>query len=174
MPLHLEPVDISKDLESFNSVLIVSCPVCPPISLAMQKNSPFIEFFRHGLKTAAFEDYIQSIRDPLEQRDVRTGVISMYTPCPTMCLWTKGQRNRLLKRTKDFEVVVVLGCDTARYTAQQALKDTDCEVIQAMRMTGLTNATVKLQFPMIVNLKDKTRVGEGREIEKLASSSPTR
>ena len=169
MPLHLEPIDISADLARFNSVLIVSCPVCPPISLAMQKNSPFIDFFKHGFKTAAFEDYIQSIRDPLEQRGIRTGVMSIYTPCPTMCLWTKGQRNRLLKRAGDYEAVVVLGCDTACYTAEQALKDTDCEVIQAMRMTGLTNATLSFRFPMRINIEDKTRVGKDRKIEKIIS-----
>jgi hypothetical protein len=167
MPLHLKPVDVSTELNGFNSVLIVSCPVCPPISLAMQKDTPFIEFLKHGFSTAAFEDYIQSIREPLEQRGVRTGVLTMYTPCPTMCLWTKGQRNRLLKRARDYEAVVVMGCDSAVYTAQQTLGDTDCVVIQAMRMTGLTNATLEFVFPMTVKLEEKTRVGKGQEIEKL-------
>ena len=56
MPVHLEPLDVSSDLENFRSVLIVSCPVCPPMCLAMQQNSPFIEFFKRGLKTGAFEE----------------------------------------------------------------------------------------------------------------------
>lgn len=161
MPLHLEPVDVSADLENFRSVLIVSCPVCPPVSLAIQRSSPFIAFFKSGLKTGAFEDYIKEIREPLEQRGVRTGVFSMYTPCPTMCMWTKGQRGRLLKRAKDYEAVLVLGCDSAKYTAQQALKNTDCQVILGMRMTGLTNAIVKFQFPFTVSLEEKTRLNEG-------------
>lgn len=168
MPLHLEPVDVSSDLNGFNSVLIVFCPVCPPISLALHKSSPFLEPLKRGLKTAAFEDYIKSIRAPLEHRGVRTGVFSTYAPSPTMCLWTRSQRHRLLKRAKNYEAVVVLGCDTARYTAQQALEDTDCQVIQAMRMTGLTNATVKFQFPMTVRLEDKVRVGKGEEVEEVA------
>lgn len=159
MPLHLEPLDVSDDLENVASVLIVSCPVCPPVSLAIQKNAPFIEIFRHGLKTAAFEQHINEIREPLEQRSVRTGVFSMYAPVPMMCLWTQGQRKRLLKRARDFEAVLVSGCDSARYTVQQTLKDTECQVIQAMHMTGITNATVKFQFPMTVNLEDKTQVG---------------
>jgi hypothetical protein len=65
MPIHLEPRDVSADLENYNSVLIASCPVCPPMCLAMQQNLPFIELFKTGLKTRAFEDYIQSIRKPL-------------------------------------------------------------------------------------------------------------
>ena len=67
MPLHLEPLDVSGDLENARSVLIVSCPVCPPVSLAIQKGTPFIEVFKSGLKTPAFEDHIQKLREPLER-----------------------------------------------------------------------------------------------------------
>ncbi len=158
MPLHLEPREVSSDLENARSVLIVSCPVCPPVSLAMQKNSPFIDFFKSGLKTRALEEHIKEIREPLEQRGIRTGVFAKYVPLPTMCLWTKGQRNRLLKSAKEYDAVLVLGCDSATYTVQQALKDTDCQVIQAMRVIGITNATVKFQFPMTLHLQDKARV----------------
>jgi hypothetical protein len=181
MPVHLEPRDVSADLENFNSVLIVSCPVCPPMCLAMQQNSPFIEFFKRGLKTGAFEDYIQSIRKPLEQRGMPTGAYSIHTPTPMMCLWTKGQRRRLLKRARDYEAVLVLGCDSAAYTAQEALKNTTCQVIQGMRMIGTTNATLKVRFPMTIDLdmhcvlkngearQHKTNVGASQEIEKMAS-----
>ena len=152
MPVHLEPLDVSSDLENFRSVLIVSCPVCPPMCVAMQQNSPFIDFFKRGLKTGAFEDYIQSIRKPLEQRGVRTGAYSIHVPTPMMCLWTEWQRGRFLKRASDYEAVLVLGCDSANYTAQEVLKDTDCQVIQGMRMVGTTNATLKVRFPLTIEL----------------------
>jgi hypothetical protein len=162
MPLHLEPLDVSAKLENFRSVLIVPCPVCPPVSLASQHNSPLIEFLKSGLKTGAFENYIKSIRGPLERRGVRTGVFTIYTPCPTMCLWTEGQRRRLLKRAGDYEAVIVLGCDSATYTAKETLKNTDCQVIQAMRMTGLTNAAVTFRLPMTIELRHKTEIGARR------------
>jgi len=133
------------------------------VSLAIQKASPFVQLFTSGLKTPAFEDYIEEIRERLEQRGVQTNVFSMYVPLPTMCLWTQGQRKRLLKRAKNFDAVVVLGCDSATYTVRQALKDTECQVIQAMQMTGITNATVKFRFPATVTLEDKTRVDTGTE-----------
>ena len=161
MPLHLKPVDVSAELEGFSSALIVSCPVCPPVSLAVQKGAPLIELFKRGLKTGAFEDHIKELRDRLEKRGVRTGVFSMYAPLPTMCLWTEGQRRRLLKRAKDYEAVLVLGCETARYTVEQTLENIDCQVLQAMQTTGLTNATVKFQFPLTVSLDNVTRV-DGR------------
>lgn len=166
MPLKLEPLDVAADLETFNSVLIVPCPICPPVSLACQKNAPLIEFFTRGLKTGAFEDYVRSIREPLEQRGVRTNALTMYTPLPTMCLWTEGQRRRLLKRARDYEAVLVLGCDSAAYTVKEALKNTNCHVIQAMRMTGLTNATARFRFPGTIDLRHKTRVGGGNGIEQ--------
>lgn len=181
MPIHLEPRDVSADLENFNSVLIVSCPVCAPMSVAMQQKSPFIEFFKRGLKTKAFEDYIQSIREPLEKRGVRTGAYAIHTPTPMMCIWTNWQRNRLLRRARDYEAVLVLGCDSAAYTAQEVLKNADCKVIQGMDMVGTTNATLKARFPLTFELdmhcvlesgagrQQKATLGEREHIEPLAS-----
>jgi hypothetical protein len=143
--------------------VIVSCPVCPRVALAVQKDSPLIEILKSGLKTRAFEDHVKQIRELLEQRGVRSSVLSMYAPIPMMCLWTQGQRKRLMKRAKEVEAVLVLGCDSATYTVRQALKDTECKIIQAMRMTGITNATVKFQFPINVTFQEKTRVGTGEK-----------
>ena len=181
MPVHLEPQDVSADLENFRSVLIVSCPVCPPMCLAMQQNSPFIEFFKRGLKTEAFEDYIQSLRKPLEQRGVRTGAYSIHIPTPMMCLWTKWQRSRLLKRARNYEAALVLGCYSATYTVQKVLKDADCQVIQGMQMIGTTNATLKVRSPLTVELdmhcvlnngrarQHKATLSGSKEIKKMAS-----
>ena len=150
MPVNLTPRDVSADLTGFDSVLIASCPVCPPMCLAMQKKEPFIEFFKHGIKTSAFEDYIQSTRDSLEERGVRTGVYSIHVPTPMMCLWTKKQRARLLRRAKDYEAVLILACDSGTESAKDALKETDCQVIQALEMDGVINATTSIHFPLTV------------------------
>jgi hypothetical protein len=162
MPVHLEPLDVSADLEHFRSVLIVSCPVCPPMCLAMQQNSPFIEFFKRGLKTGAFEDYILSIRKPLEQRGVRTSTYSIHIPTPMMCLWTEWQRSRFLKRARDYEAALVLGCDSATHTVQEVLKNNDCQVFQGMQMIGTTNATLKVRFPLTVELEMHCVLKNGR------------
>jgi hypothetical protein len=143
------PVDVSEHLQNVSSVLIVSCPVCPPVSLAIQKSAPFIEVF------------IKEIRESLEKQGVRTGVFCTYAPVPTMCLWTKGQRKRLLKRARDYEAVLVLGCESATYSVRQALRGTECRIVEAMHMTGITNATLKFQPPMTLTLEEQTRVGEG-------------
>ena len=169
MPLRLEPLEVAGELEGLSSVLIVSCPICPPVSLAIDKRSPLLDVFKSGLKTGAFEDYIQEIREPLEQRGIRTDTFCLYGPVPMMCLWTKGQRGRLLKRAKSFDAVLVLGCDSATHSARQALEDTGCRVIQAMKITGITNATVQFQRPGTVTLEDATRVEQGVETGMRAS-----
>ncbi len=150
MPVNLTPRDVSADLAGFDSILIASCPVCPPMCLAMQKKEAFIEFFKHGIKTSAFEDYIQTIRDSLAERGVRTGVFSIHTPTPMMCLWTTRQRARLLKRAKDYDAVLILACDSGTESAKDALKGTDCQVIQGMDMDGVINATTSIRFPLTV------------------------
>jgi hypothetical protein len=152
MPIRLEHRDATADLEKFSSVLIVSCPVCPAVSLALRENKPLFEFLKHGIRTEAFEGYVKSIRKPLEQRGIRTDAFTMRVPHPLMCLWTKGQRHRLLKRARDFEAVLVLGCYSAAHTAREALKDTKCEVFQGMRELGLANATIRYCPPMTVEL----------------------
>jgi hypothetical protein len=165
MPLHLEPLDISDELDKYESVLIVSCPICPPVSLAAERQSPVIEFFKSGIKTRAYEDYLREIRKSLEERRVRTSELTIYAPCPMLCLWTSGQRKRLLKRAIDFDAVMVMGCESARYTVDKALEDTDCKVLLAMQLVGITNATLRSKFPSTITLDNLARV-RANEVEK--------
>ena len=164
MPIFLEPRDAIDELKRFASVLLVSCPVCPPMCVSIQQKQPFIELFKRGVKTGAFEDYIKSIRNALEEHGVRTDAFTMRLPVPMMCLWTSRQRQRLLRHAKGFEAVLVLGCDSATHTAIDALRDTSCEVFQGMTVKTITNATATFRFPGTVELEwhplpTKPRIG---------------
>ena len=153
MPLFLQPQDVTAELENAESVLIVPCPICPATSLAMQKEKPVLDLFRNGLKTGALEDHIKSIREPLEERGIRTEVFCSRFPSPLMCIWTKGQRRRLQERAEHCDAAVVLGCSSAVNTVKEALKDTDCKVISGMRMKGVSNGTMRFRFPARVELE---------------------
>jgi hypothetical protein len=152
MPIYLEPIDVTSELETVGSVLIVSCMMCPPMSVAMQKKKPLLDLFKYGFRSKPYDDYLASIREPLEKRGVRTGVYAKVAPWPFVCLWTEGQRKRLRKRALDYEAVLVLGCNSAMSTVEDVLKDTDCKIIPGMRMKGIVNATTKVRLPFKVDL----------------------
>ena len=152
MPILLERKDFMADVENFKSVLIVSCPMCPPMNLAMQTGTPFIELFEHGVKTPAYEEYIQSIRDSLEERGIRTGVFATRLPSPLMCVWSEGQREQLLKQAEGFDAALVMGCSSAVKTAEDVLKEVNCPCFPGMRMKGIANAKLEFLPPMTVNI----------------------
>lgn len=164
MPLHLTPLDVSCELADYNSVLIVSCPVCPPVSLATDNGTPLIDFFKSGIKTGAYEAYLRDVRKALEQRGVKTDVFTSRLPCTAMCLWTTGQRNRLLKRAKHYQAALVMGCESARHTVEETLKSADCDVILAMQLIGITNATLKFEFPLTIKLENLARVKANEDV----------
>ena len=158
MPLHLESLDLLDSLNSYQSVLIVSCPVCPTASLASDNNSPLIEFFKHGIKTPAYEKHLQELRKSMEAKGIRTGVFTSYLPCPTTCMWTAGQRSRLRKRAMSYDAALVMGCESAQCTVEETLKGTNCEAILGMQLVGITNAKLKLEFPLNIKLDCPMRV----------------
>ncbi len=172
MPLTLVSRDASGELEGIQSALVLSCPVCPQVSLAMERRSPLIELFKTGLKTRAFEDYVLEIRESLEQRGIRTRAFSMVAPLPTMCLWTRGQRARLRRRARGYEAVLVLGCESSVRTAEKALEGMSCKVVSGMRVVGITNAAVTYRFPMTLELEDADRVSGTHESGEPREATP--
>ena len=170
MPLHLEPLDLYDELQHYSSVLIVSCPVCPPVSLASDRQMPFMEFFKRGIKTPAYENFLGEVREQLEQGGVKTGVFTSYLPCPATCLWTAGQRNRLLKQAGEFDVALVMGCESARHTVEETLKDTNCDAVLAMQLVGVTNANLKFEFPLTIRLDNQARVHANERVAPVSSA----
>ena len=166
MPLHLEPIDVSRDLAGCKSVLIVSCPVCPPVSLVTDRHSPLIEFFKHGVKTPAYEAFIDDVRESLEKDGIKTGVFTSRLPCAATCLWTKGQRNRLRKRARDYDAALVMGCESARVTVEETLEDTECRTVLGMELVGITNATLKFELPFTVRLESLSRVSANERVAR--------
>ncbi|MDJ0926602.1 MAG: hypothetical protein QNJ73_03040 [Gammaproteobacteria bacterium] len=99
---------------------------------------------------------MRSIREPLQQRGVRTGVYSTHFPTMMMCLWTEGQRQRLLERTRDYDAAVVLGCDSAVETTTQALDGAGCRVIRGMETKRIVNAGTKFRWPLRIDMERRS------------------
>ena len=169
MPLHLEPLDVIDDLARSRSVLIISCPVCPPVSLAMQRGSPWIELFKHGVKTDAYEQQVRALRDELDALGIPNSAVTMYVPSPMMCVWTKGQHLRLRRRAEHHDTVVVMGCESAKVTVERALAGTGCRVVLAMELTGLTNARASFELPSTVHLADRALVEDDGTVVEMGT-----
>jgi hypothetical protein len=135
--------------------------------LASEDDGLFIEFFKHGIKTPAYEKYLDELRDSLEREGIQTGVFTSYLPCPTTCLWTAGQRNRLLKRARNYDAALVMGCASAQCTVEETLKDTDCDAILGMRLAGIINARLEYKFPLNAKLGSTMLVGANERAQHI-------
>lgn len=152
MPLYLNDVDVVSQVEGARSVLIVPCRMCPATSLAVRNNRPFFELFKSFLRSPPLEEHIKKLQSRLEERRLTTGV---YLPRQFLaCAWTASERKRLLKRAKQFDTVIVLGCDSATESARDALKSTDCKVIQGMEVAGIVNVKIRFHWPGTLSLED--------------------
>jgi len=78
-------------------------------------------------------------------------------------MWTPGQRRKLLQVAKNYDAVVVLGCDVAYETVSDILADTDCQVFHGMACEGVLDAAPQFRLPGTITL-EKIRVASvGRE-----------
>ena len=153
MPFYLKDVDVVPEVAKFQSALIVLWRFCPAASLAVTNNQPFMEFFRRLLKTESYEQLINNMQSRLEKEGVKTDVFKGSIFNYLICMWTSGQRKKLIKNASQFEAVVVMGCENAYESVQDILKSTDCQVFHGMESEGLMNAIPKVHLPFNISLE---------------------
>ena len=155
MPIHLDDLDVVSEVEGVDSALIVACNMCAGASLAMKENKPFIQFFRSLLKSPPLERHIRKLKAQLSEKGVRAskfkgGVIQQFF----LCLWTSRQRNKFHEQAKEYDAVVVLGCDSAIDTVRESIRGTDCSVIKGMEVAGIMNTKANFRLPCNISLED--------------------
>ncbi len=154
MPFYLKDRDISSDIATVHSVLIVPCRFCPAASLAVREEKPYLEPFHWFLRTPSYESYIQQLKSRLESHGIRTGVFDSKLPHQfVLCMWTLGRRKELARYAAGYDALIVLGCDAAVETARSCIKPNDCRVIPAMEAEGIMNVIPTLQFPFNIWLE---------------------
>ena len=154
MPFYLDAPDVVPEVAKYRSVLIVPCRFCPAASMAVRNNEPYIEFPRRALKTASYERLVNTMKDDLEKRGIKTSVFrSKLLHQFVLCMWTTRRRNKLLERAKQYEAVVVLGCEAAVQTVRNALASTTCQIIQGMTSEGIMSVRPKLSMPCNLSLE---------------------
>jgi hypothetical protein len=153
MPFYLKAVDVVPEVAKFQSALIVLCRFCPAASLAVRKQQPYIEFFRRFLKTESYEQLINNMQSRLEKEGLKTSVFKGNLLNFIICLWTSGQRKKLLKHAHQYEAVVVMGCEAAYEDVCDIIKSTDCQVFHGMESEGVLNAIPKFHLPFNISLE---------------------
>ena len=154
MPVYLNPTDAVEQAAGCRSVLIVPCRFCPAASCAVQSKEPYLEPLRRMLKTASYERFIKELRGRLEKKDLETTVFkSRLLHQFVLCMWTSRRRKKLLKRAREHDAVVVLGCEAAGETVRRVLKSTDCKVIQGMESEGIMSIRPVVRLPAKLSLE---------------------
>ncbi|UCD66235.1 MAG: hypothetical protein JSW69_00995 [Deltaproteobacteria bacterium] len=155
MPIHFNDLDIVSAAAGLRSALIVPCNMCPAATVAVRKEKPFMQFFRSILKSLPFEQYIGELQSRLREQGVKTKVFrsNLYHQW-FMCMWTSAQRKKLQAAAKQYEAVIVLGCDSATETVRDAVRSTDCKVIEGMEVTGIMNATLRFHLPCNISFEN--------------------
>ena len=155
MPIHFNDLDVVSEAAGLNSALIVPCNMCPAVTVAVREEKPFIRFFRNFLKSVPFEQYMETLESRLREKGVNTNVFKSYMPHQWfLCMWTSRRCKKLQKYAKQYEAVIVLGCDSAAETVRDSVKSTECKVIEGMEVAGIMNAKLKFQLPFNVSFED--------------------
>ena len=151
MPFHFEDLDVVSEVSGLSSALIVPCYMCPAVTVAIRENKPFMQFF----KLAPFGAYINQMRSALKEKGVSTQVFKSFLYHQWfMCIWTARRRKKLLDAAKDYDAVIVLGCQSATETVRECIQSTDCKVLEGMKTVGITNAQPRLRLPCHVYFQD--------------------
>jgi hypothetical protein len=155
MPIHFNDLDVVSEVSGLSSALIVPCYMCPAVTVAVREKKPFIQFFKNFLKSAPFEKYMKALQSRLRENGVNTKVFkSIPSHQWFMCMWTSGKRKKLQRYAEQYDAVIVLGCDSATETVRDAVKSTNCKVIEGMEVAGIMNAQIRFHLPGNVSFEN--------------------
>jgi len=148
MPLHFKDLDVVSQAEGMNSVLIVPCIVCPAVTVSTREKKPFLQLFRSPVKSPPLERYLKGLQARLREKGIKSKVFNSYLFHQWfMCMWTERRRKKLGRCARNYDAVIVFGCNSATETVRDAVKSAGCKVIEGMEGLGITNARPKFRFP---------------------------
>ena len=106
-----------------------------------------MRFFRSPVKSTPFEEYLETMQSRLDEMGVTSKVFrsNIYHQW-FMCMWTERRRKKLASEAKDYDAVIVVGCDSATETVREAVSS-DVKVIEGMKTTGIMNGRLSFRLP---------------------------
>ena len=166
MPFFLNDLDVAAEVGGVDSALIVSCYMCPAVTVAAREGKPFLRLFSNFIKSAPFEEHMEGIRSELAGVGLQTKLYrSLF-----LCMWPTSRRKKLAAHAKDYDAVVVLACDSAVETVSDAVQSCGCKVIKGMEVAGITNVKMSFSLPCDISFKEATMVPISRQINEAGAS----
>jgi hypothetical protein len=148
MPFHFNFNNDISEFGKFKSVLIIPCRFCPAASSSVSNDAPYIKLFSNFLKTDSYEKYIKDLKFKFDERGIKASVFeSKLLHQFVLCMWTSKRRKKLLDSAKDYEALIVLGCEAAVQTIRNAVKESSCKVFQGVETKGIMSIRPKLRPP---------------------------
>jgi len=155
MPIHFNDRDVVSEVAGLHSALIVTCKVCPAATVAVREGKPFLELLKGPMKSKSFQGYLEDMQARLGSAGVEAKVFknNLYHQW-FLCMWPEGRRKKLHAEVKNFDSVVVLGCESATKTVRDSIGSNGCKVIEGMEVAGIMNATLRIGFTGSVYFED--------------------
>jgi hypothetical protein len=153
MPFYLKEVDVVPEVAKYHSALIVLCRFCPAASTAVRKQQPYFEPWRRFVNTESYEQLIRNMQSRLQKEGVKTSVFRGSLINFIICMWTSGQREKLLNIAHQYEAVVVMGCEASYHSVCDMLAATDCKVFHGMESEGVFDVTPRFHLPFNISLE---------------------
>jgi hypothetical protein len=153
MPFSFKFDEDISEFTQYKSVLIIPCRFCPAASSAVKNKRPYFEFLRRFLKTDSYERFIESLNSNLKESGVKTGIFrSRIIHQFVLCMWTSRRRKKLLDRAREYEALVVLGCEAAVQTVRDSVKSSSCKVVRGLETEGVMSIRPRLHLPCNLSL----------------------
>jgi hypothetical protein len=157
MPFHFQASQDISEFTKFKSVLIIPCRFCPAASFSVSNNEPYIEPFKRLLKTASYENHLKFLKSKLEEKGIKADVFkSKIIHQFVLCMWTSKRRKTLLERAKEYEALIVLGCEAATQTVRDSVQSSSCEVIQGLETKGVMSILPQINLAGKISLELKS------------------
>lgn len=148
MPLQLNDKDVVSKMDGIRSALIVPCNMCPAVSIAIRENKPFMQFYKSLFKSPPFQKHIKRLQAQLKAQGIRSQVFKTHLYHHWfICMWPGRPGKKLKQTAKQYEAIIVLGCDSASEIVRNLVKATDCHIFSGMEIAGIINARLRFQLP---------------------------
>jgi hypothetical protein len=147
--------DIFKEINSKTKVFFLGCPICANTSLYIDKGSDGSAMI-FGLKPVSMSKELKRLKGVANNDKIKSDSWVGSYGLIALCALNESNRKKIIKKTKNFDVVVTLCCDAGKDSIQEILPEK--KVIKGMNSKGIAMGILKNEFGLLKQFIDKETV----------------